>query len=457
MKFLRLIPAACLLLSAVACEENSTIGSSIIQDKVDIIIDSTFTITGYSVANPVIQSRTDNQLLGNIDAKGFGKLSSDFITQFMPATSLDTVGVTVESIDSIKLRMFMNEGALIGDSIIPMGLEVYKLNRGLPSPIYSDFDPSSYYSEQDKVASATYSATVIGLPDSIAGIYAGAKARVVDVKLPKEMGREFYLKYKSDPELYNDPVKFSQWFPGLYIKNSFGSGRVMRFYSTLMYLYYKKDTKVNDKDTTINSLKAFLAVTPEVINNNNINMALSQEVKTMAASSPMLVAPTGYDVEVNLPIRAMVEKYRKQANSFTVINSMTLEVPVEEVTNNYEIAPPAYALLVRKDKKDEFFADQQINDNISSFYAAYDPAKKSYNFSAMRQYFLEMSKKENVTAADGEFVIVPVSLVTESTQTGYYQYETVVVAIVPYVDTPAMAKVNVDKAKIKLTFSRQTM
>ena len=38
------------------------------------------------------------------------------------------------------------------------------------------------------------------------------------------MGREFYRKYKSDPEIYNDPVKFSQWFPGLYIKNSFGSG-----------------------------------------------------------------------------------------------------------------------------------------------------------------------------------------------------------------------------------------
>ena len=106
-------------------------------------------------------------------------------------------------------------------------------------------------------------------------------------------------------------------------------------------------------------------------------------------------------MEVKLPIRDMVEKYSKQDNSFTVINSMTLEVPVEEVTNNYDIEPPAYVLLVRKDKKEEFFADQQINDNISSFYAAYDATRKSYNFSSMRQYFLEMSKKDNIAAADG--------------------------------------------------------
>ena len=47
-------------------------------------------------------------------------------------------------------------------------------------------------------------------------------------------------------------------------------------------------------------------------------------VVSLAASSPMLVAPTGYDVEVKLPIRDMVEKYSKQDNSFTVINNRVI-------------------------------------------------------------------------------------------------------------------------------------
>ena len=457
MKLSRLLLAACVTLTTVACEETSTIGSSIVEEKVEIIIDSTFTVSGYSIPNPVIQSRTDNQLLGRIDAKGFGKLSSDFITQFMPASMLDTVGVTVETVDSIKLRMFMNEGDLIGDSIVPMGLEVYRINRSLPSPIYSDFDPSAYYSPSDKLASTTYSATVVGLTDSVAGIYTSAKARVVDVNLPVEMGREFFLKYKEDPELFNDPKKFAQWFPGLYIKNSFGSGRVMRFFSTLMYMFYTKNTKINDKDTTFTSSKAFLSVTPEVINNNNIDLTLNRNISQMAASTPMLVAPTGYDVEVKIPIRNIISKYKPQPDSYTIINSMSLEIPAADVTNDYEIEPPAYVLLVKKDKKDEFFSGPQMTDNTTSFYAAYDKTNKCYNFASMRQYFIDMSAKEQLTDADGEFVITPVSLVTENSQTGYYQYESVVVAIVPYIDTPAMTKLKLDEAKIKMTFSRQTL
>lgn len=458
MKFFRLIPAALIGASLFSCEENGTIGSSVIQDRVEVLIDSSFTVTGSSLRNPVIQARTDKQLLGRIDAKGFGKLSSDFISQLMPANVIDTVGVTVNDIDSLKMFLYMNEGELIGDSIVPMGLDVYRVTKDLPSPIYSNFNPDTYYSESDKLASTIYSATVLGLSDRELNTmtHPDTALRVVEVKLPVELAKEFFNKYKQDPSLFSDPQRFSKWFPGLYIKNSFGSGRLMRFYASMVSIYYRKKVALENKDTIYNLANPFLAVTPEVINNNNMDLAISDDLQTLAASAPIVAAPIGYDTEIKIPIKDIINKYHSTTNSYSVVNSMTLEIPASEITNNYDIMPPTNLLLVKKDKKDEFFADQQLYDNKSSFYATYSSTTNSYVFNFMRQYFLDMYEKENVEDSDGEFILTPVSPVTEISQSGYTQ-ETVIMAIVPYVNTPAMAKLDLSKAKIKLTFSRQTM
>jgi hypothetical protein len=81
-----------------------------------------------------------------------------------------------------------------------------------------------------------------------------------------------------------------------------------------------------------------------------------------------------------------------------------------------------------------------------------------------------MSKKTDLSDEDGEFVLTPVSLVTETSSTSssssyyyyYYYYgtttsTTIVMAVVPYVGTPAMATLDLDNAKIKIEFSTQTL
>ena len=139
MKLLQAFIAAAILLGLVSsCEDGtSKIGNSLVDDQTSIVIDSAFTLTGYSVANESVESRTITQLLGAIDAKEFGSFYSDFVTQFMPAEKLDTTGVSVEDIDSVRLLMFFVPGELTGDSIVPMGFKVYPLTRQLQAPIYS--------------------------------------------------------------------------------------------------------------------------------------------------------------------------------------------------------------------------------------------------------------------------------------------------------------------------------
>lgn len=99
MKRLLIIPAAALALAFGACEEETTIGSSIVDDELSIVIDSNFTISGRTVETGAVQSRTLTQLIGSIDNKDFGSLSSTVVTQFMPASSIDTTGISLSDID----------------------------------------------------------------------------------------------------------------------------------------------------------------------------------------------------------------------------------------------------------------------------------------------------------------------------------------------------------------------
>lgn len=454
MKFISKILAASLALALIACEDSSTIGTSIIQEEVEIIIDSTFTVTGNTVMSNRIQSRSITQLLGKLDAKGYGNLSSDVVTQFMPAGQIDTTNVSVNDIDSIKLFLQIPNGGYIGDSITPMGLKIYRLNKQLQSPIYSDFNPNGYYSENDILGETIYTANALGFSDSIAKL----QYRTIAINLPISLGHEFFNKYKENPDIYSSPTQFAQFFPGIYISNSYGSGRIMKITNSQVKLYYHKTITMDDtgKDSTYHKVGNYFAVTPEIITNNNISFSISDQLKTMIQNGDnLLVAPTGTNLEIKFPTQEIVDSYNANNGDLSVINSLTFEIPVEKIKNDYNIIPPPYVLLIKKSKADEFFAKNEITDNENSFYATYNNAKNCYLFSDMRSYIINMTKKEKITTDDTEFLIIPVSVNSEGTS--YYSSSVYLTDIVPYIETPVMAKLLLDKAKIKLTYSKQTI
>lgn len=437
----------------ISCEENSTIGSSIVQEEVEIVIDSTFTVNGKTVKSECIQSRTITQLLGKINATGYGYLESDVVTQFMPASEIDTSNITENDIDSIKLLLQIPNGGYIGDSITPMGLKIYRLNKQLQAPIYSNFNPKGYYSESDLIGNTTYAANTLSLTDSIKKL----SYRTVYVNLPTSLGIEFFKKYKEDPSVYSSPSKFAQFFPGIYISNSYGSGRIMKIANSQIKMYYHKTVKMEgtDKDSTYLKVGNYFAVTPEIITNNNIQYNISPELEQMIENGDNIIAgPTGTNIELTFPTKDIVESYKKNNGNLSVINSLTFQIPVSKIKNDYNITPPPYVLLIQKSKLNDFFANSEVTDNETSFYAAYNSTKNCYQFSDMRAYIIAMSKKEELTPEDYEFVIVPVSVNTEaiSSSTSVYLKD-----IVPYVETPVMAKLLLDQAKIKLTYSTQTV
>lgn len=467
-----ILTAAALGLMVQSCDDTtSKAGSSLVQDEISIVEDSSFSAHGNSSMVNSVKSRTVLQLLGRISAKGYGDFSSDIVCQYMPAANLDTTNTKASYIDSVKLLLTMYKGGFTGDSAIPMGVSVHRLTRQLPTDLYSDFDPAGYY-DPTPVAQATYSALINGSPyagvDSEGSIY-----KHIAVDLPKEFGKSLYNLYKTSPEILSDPQSFAQWFPGFYITTSFGSGRVVRISDNSIQVYYHSVERINDasnpRDTIIKHVGSYLAVTPEVYTNNNISYTMSPDLSAKASSgAPLLVGPLGYEVEFTFPARDILDCYRRQTGELAIVNSLSFTLPAKSLSNDYGIVPPPYILMVKKSEKAKFFSSLSVNDDLSSFYAAYDEDTGTYSFTSMLNYINGIIKKGSVSAEDEEFVICPVNVSyypSSSSSSSYYYYYygystasvTRISSISPYVTEPVMAELDFKNAKIDFSFTKQTL
>lgn len=452
--------AAALTLMAMApmvsCNDDSTIGGSLVSDSLEVVIDSSFTVTGHSIDADPILSRTTMQLLGSVDIPGFGTLSSDFVTQFMPANAIDTAGITAAQIDSLRMFMVMNLGAYTGDSIAPMGLGVYRLTNELETPIYSTFSVAGKY-DPTPLAKKIYSYTVMGDADSLKT----AKYRQIIVNLPVSLGREFFSAYVANPTNYSTPTAFAKnVFKGMYVKTTYGSGRLSRIEQTTMRMYYHTTVKDSlGRDSILRYVGNYFAVTPEIITNNNIKLNMAQNLKDrVAQGQTLIVAPSGYNAQLRFPTREIISRYKNNITNLGVINLLSFTIPAKEIDNDNGITPPPTLLLIQKSKLSDFFSQNKLTDGKTSFYANYNETTKAYSFVGMRDYLIDMMAKDEVTDDDCTFYIVPVDVVTETNTDNYYgSSTTTVTAINPYVTQPVMVQLDLANARVTLTYTKQSL
>ena len=458
------ILAAAALLSLYACTDE-TIGVSITDSVSSIIEDSSFVITGHSVLNDRVQMRTTTKMLGELNAAGFGNITASAVTMWMPAMSIDTAGITAETIDSCRLKLRLPyTGGYTGNPLAPMRLNVYRLNKALPSPIYSDFDPTDYYDPSDLLASDSYSPTSGWMETStsyVSGAAVRDTVRVISVPMPLELGRELFITYVNDPSKFASPKAFADVFPGIYITNTYGSGHVLNIRGTEIDVYYHKHVRLNDT-TEVDSAHAqsYLASTPEVISNNIIHFDIDDEVKAMVdRGEAIIAAPAGYEVQVRFPIQDIIDKFTANVGTNqAIINTLSLELPVSIPETEYNIQPPTYLLMVKTSMKDNFINGDSLANNKDSFYATYNAVNKTYTFTGLRNYVLNIIKNQGgiATEDDFNFTITPVDVTNYTyTQSYYYGTTSTVTKISPMVSRPAIVRLLLDQAKTKITYSKQ--
>ncbi len=449
--------AAASIMPFAACDETSTIGSSITGQNVGIVIDSAFTVTAKPVLVSSVSPRINTQMLGRVDIPGFGSLSSDVVAQFLPTTVLDTVNFSAENVDSITILLQYNRGAFLGDSVAPMGITIYPLTKLLPSDITSAFDPEGYY---DKTPLATKIFNTSTFHSSASD--KAAASRKIRVKLPLSFGKELFKKFVENPATYaNGQIFAKDVFPGIYIANSFGNGRITTMSICGMTMNLRKIylPEGEEKLDTLDAEHLYYLVTPEVMNNNNIHYTMDAQLKSKIESGRNIIAaPVGSELELSFPLPEIIERYNAAGGNQSVINGLTLEIPADSIANGYGVTPPPYLLLVLKKDRDAFFAKNKLTDNVTSFYAEYSASYGRYYFGSLRSYLTEMLSHDEITEEDYTFSLVPVQVNFENTANSSY-YSTVSQVeseIYPYVAGPAMVEMRLEDVKIKFTYSLQT-
>lgn len=281
--------------------------------------------------------------------------------------------------------------------------------------------------------------------------------REINVKLPVELGQKIFQAYMDNSDNFINGQVFSEnVFPGVYIRNSFGSGRLTNVSATGVSFYFTKITTSEEKTDTTVSEHQYMLATPEIISNNIIkyDMEPSLEAK-LNAGEDIFVAPVGTECEFTFPIKEIIDVFKNQGGKQAVINSLSMQIPVDSLVSG--LNPPPYVLLILKKDREEFFANNKLPDNKTSYYAEYNSSTGCYNFSGLRNYFSEMLSQTEIKAEDYTFQLIPVQVSFEElVNSGYYSSTTQYIEseVQPYALSPVLGQLHFDKAKIKLIFSR---
>lgn len=454
-----------------SCQDDlSSIGGSLTSGEVSIMADTiSASLPSECIYLDSFDGRNITKLLGRINVPEYGSLSCSFVSQMMCATSMNVPdSITVNDVDSMRLVLSVPRGSLTGDSLAPQQLKVYALTRQLPSDISSTFNPEGYYDPSNPLGVKSYTVSNIAKGDS--AIKRDAFVRI-PVDMPLSLGRQIFTRYREDPSVFQWPSSFNKYFPGIYVEQNFGNGCIANVTKAEMFTYWHRTAYKNvlQEDSTYASVPyevrdsiCLMAYQPEVIASNVINFRISDYITGLVDSGKkILTTPGGYVLDINFPVKELIERYKSSGSELAMVSSLKFELPASAVSNDYGIDVAPNLLMIKKSEYEAFFAENKIPDGITSFYAAYDNEAGAYKFNAMRAYFMKMleeyEKGEQIDGDVSEFMLVPVSVLTENVNNYDGSVSTYVTRCQWYIEKPTMTLVDTDNAVIMFTYSNQLL
>lgn len=451
-----------------ACEEETTsIGSVISGGEVSITVDTFyFDLNAKGIAIKSFDSKTGNLMIGNIETKEYGNLNCSFVTRLMCVPKLDVADslLNPSRVDSCKLILGADRDDIIGDSLAPQKFSIYPLTKQLPSDITNLFDPEGYYDPSKPLASRSYTVSAIAGTDS--AFYNNTYVEL-SVNLPKSFGEEIFEKYINEPEIFQWPQTMAEKFlPGLYVKSTFGKGCVANIGSAFVAVFYHSlniKTTVVDKDTIVKeehvrNVTFPFTVSPEVLSSNNITYIPSEQIVAKNNEDDgeiVITTPGGYIGQYNFPAQTLIDRYKESNVHLSTVNELSLYIPAEEFDPEAGMPVAENILMVKTSEYEKFFNENKVPDNKTAFTGVYDSKNGRYFVGSLRNYFLELIKKDEITPEDIEFTLVPVEIETETQNSYYGSGTTYVTKCVPYTSKPTMTLLKTNNAMVTFSFSTQ--
>lgn len=391
-------------------DELSEVGSSIQPDgdKSFVYVDS-FQLSAKTVLMDSVYARTTSGLLGEIYDPLYGNIKSDYLCQFYCPENYQFQNTPLNGvIDSMDLRIFYS--SWVGDSLTPMQVTVYPITTVPERNFYTNVDPEKYCDMQTVLGQKMYTAYDVTISDPVRnGLTSTTYTPVVRVKLPTEIGQDFYNETVNNPGSFENQDAFNQYFPGLYITNTFGSGNLLTVYQTSFFIYYRYTVEGSaGQDSIVNGREQF-NVTREVIQLNHVANANLEPLLLPDEKYTYMRTPAGVYTELTLPITEI-----KETVGSRFLNNLPLTLHAMPQENwDYAFEPPSYLLLLPTDSVKGFFEQNKVENNETAFLSGiYDSSTRTYTFGNISN--LIKYQLENAPDEDLQVSVIPVSRETQS-------------------------------------------
>lgn len=490
-KFLYLILFAAAIVTA--CHyDNGEIGMSLDEKDVTMTVDTFYVYSAnsdsvYSTAYDKVVNRSAYHMLGKIDVEGYADISADYLTEFRYIGRIDDTLVTRTMVDSLVLTIKFLKDNTIGDEDMPMQVSAYQLSRTLDSgssdTLFTNVNPADYCDFDILLAERAFTSSSLGdmsSDDSVTDTDTVFVSMAItrDGLSSQEFAQAFY-DYYMERDGFITQSEMDEYLPGLYINRSYGSGSITKIETTTIELYHKSYVydvyydlaEVDGEYKEVSLQTPILTSTQEVESVNIISADWSSEIDAIAASgSPIITTPLGYQANIILPIKKVVDIYNEkidQPGIFGVVNSFNLMIPVVDTSDNdYDITPAPYLLLIRADGLQSedgedpehitpniFFKDKMMPDNVNTFIGSYSASDGGYTFVNMYEYISNIitynpneSKQEYNYESDSHMILVPVDVLYD---TDY----TTITSIVPYIAKPTYTEIDTENIEVILVYT----
>ncbi|GHT60303.1 hypothetical protein AGMMS50239_09040 [Bacteroidia bacterium] len=415
-----------------SCEDStiSEIGTSTMPDEDKIeVYDSIISITLKTIQTDSIYAKTISGAVGEYYDPTFGTLNAGFACQFYPSIGFQNLDNLVDGkIDSVYLDIYYT---YMGDSLAPMELTVYPINKPLEKNYYTNVNPDEFADMAHPVVRSAYTTQKWN--------FTGYNYGMLSVLMPAEWGQKYVNAIRNDTTLNSNKDKFIAEFPGLYLKSTFGSGCMLFVNNTAIDAYTQVVIQYRTKEQgqsylggdSIRKRYAYWAVTKEVIQinsykNTNIDYLFRND------STTYIKSPAGVFTEVTIPIPEIIQKIGKR--QFSSVKLSLSAYPRNEW--NYSLNFPGLGgyqavssgiaynlLLIPPDSTKNFFEQQRVANNVTSYMTTFASTGYAYNFnniSNLIRYAIDHKPDEDL-----KLWLIPVqSNYTYSSQTGYLDYTT---------------------------------
>lgn len=391
----------------IACNDDlNSIGNNIQPGGDDIFVGTdTVFITAKTVSfEDSIYARTAYGLLGEYIDPVFGKIKSDYLCEFYCPDSMKFADRTF-SIDSIKLATEFVY--FTGDTVAPMGLSVYEVRNPLKAFFFTSIDPKKYTGENPELYGHT-SFTIQDVPDTV---ISSTRYRTLSTKLNISLANKFYEEWQDRPGTFKNSETMREFFKGVYVTTTFGSGTLINTNYTELKIHYKNYVRntANTADSVVYSVFR-LPVTGEVIQMNHIENDIPKDLFEHSSTKTYLKTPAGVYTELTIPLNDIITK----AGVNRKINAANLKIKgYTEEEEKSGLVRPSAILLINKDSLTNFFFKKKLHDAKTSFVISRSTSTNTYDFqniASVVNHYTDYYKAQGLTTLpDLKYLMIPVS------------------------------------------------